>query len=97
MVRTQILLADHQHVVLMADELTKIPYAIVLGRRVRRTVQQNVSISVSIMLLLILVTLVYDMPLPFGVIGHEGSTLLVVINGLRLLSFRPSWGILNSP
>lgn len=41
--------------------------------------------AVSVILLLVISNFVQDIALPFGVIGHEGSTLLVILNGMRLL------------
>lgn len=76
-------------VVLMSDEVEKVDYAIHLGRCARRIVRQNVYFSIGWMLLLVVLALTVDMPLPLAVISHEGSTLLVAANGLRLLSGRP--------
>jgi Cd2+/Zn2+-exporting ATPase len=75
-------------VVLMADDLSKLPYAIELSRRARRIVWQNIAFSLGVIVMLILGVLVIDLPLPLGVVGHEGSTLIVVANGLRLLRSR---------
>ncbi len=72
-------------VVLMADDLTKLPYAIELSRRARRIVWQNIVFSLTVIVMLILGVFFVNLPLPLGVIGHEGSTLVVVANGLRLL------------
>ena len=72
-------------VVLMADDLTKLPYAIELSRRARRIVWQNIAFSLGIIVMLILGVFFINLPLPLGVVGHEGSTLVVVANGLRLL------------
>ncbi len=77
-------------VVLMSDELSKVDYAIRLGRRARRVVRQNVWFSVVWMAALVLVTVTVGMPLTLAVVGHEGSTLLVVLNGLRLLRGKPN-------
>ena len=77
-------------VVLMADDLMKIPYAIGLGRQATRVVKQNLSFALSVIAVLIVATLLGVVGLPLGVIGHEGSTVLVVLNGLRLLSFKPN-------
>ena len=76
-------------VVLMSDDIEKIDYVIHLGKRARRVVRQNVYFSVGWMLFLIALTLTVGMPLPLAVVGHEGSTLLVAANGLRLLSGAP--------
>lgn len=80
-------------VVLMGDQLSRLPYAIRLSRQAQRIVKQNVFFSIGIMFLLISLTILvpffwvdFHLPLPLGVVGHEGSTLLVVANGLRLLT-----------
>ena len=72
-------------VVLMADDLTKLPYAIALSRRTRRTIRQNLAFSLAVIAALVTAALTVGIPLPLGVIGHEGSTVVVVLNGLRLL------------
>ena len=72
-------------VVLMADDLTKLPYAIDLSRRTRHTIRQNLGFSLAVIGTLVVATLTRGIPLPLGVIGHEGSTIIVVLNGLRLL------------
>ena len=77
-------------VVLMSDELSKVDYAIRLGRRARRVVRQNVWFSIGWMAALVLVTVTVGIPLTLAVVGHEGSTLLVVLNGLRLLHGKPN-------
>ncbi|MNU66335.1 Zinc-transporting ATPase [compost metagenome] len=72
-------------VVLMNDDLERIAEAITLSRRARRIVKQNIVFAISVILLLIAGNFVQGIPLPLGVIGHEGSTILVILNGLRLL------------
>ena len=72
-------------VVLMSDELDKVDYLFRLGRRSRRTVRQNVWFSVVWMALLVVAASTVGIPLTLAVVAHEGSTLLVVLNGLRLL------------
>ncbi|MFQ5847504.1 MAG: heavy metal translocating P-type ATPase [Candidatus Methylomirabilales bacterium] len=72
-------------VVLMADDLTKLPQALGLSRRCRRVILQNLAFAGVVILGLVASTLIGWMTLPIGVVGHEGSTLLVVANGLRLL------------
>jgi Cd2+/Zn2+-exporting ATPase len=72
-------------VVLMADRLLDVPYAIELARRMRRVVRQNLVFASAVILTLATLTLFDKVPLPLGVLGHEGSTILVTINGLRLL------------
>ena len=76
-------------VVLMGDDITKVDYVIHLGKRARRVVRQNVWFSVGWMAFLVLVTVTVGMPLTLAVVAHEGSTLLVALNGLRLLRGGP--------
>ena len=76
-------------VVLMSDDIEKIDYVIHLGRRARRVVRQNVWFSVGWMFFLVVVALTIELPLTLAVVGHEGSTLLVALNGLRLLRGSP--------
>lgn len=72
-------------VVLMKDDLTQIASTIKLSRKMKRIVKQNISFSICVMLILIVSNFFQMMNLPFGVIGHEGSTILVILNSLRLL------------
>lgn len=77
-------------VVLMADDLSKLPYVMELSKQARRVVWQNIAFSLVVIVMLVLGTFgVFgpQLPLPLGVVGHEGSTVLVVFNGLRLLAF----------
>jgi Cd2+/Zn2+-exporting ATPase len=75
-------------VVLMADGLAHLPHAIGLARRARRTVFQNLAFALSVIVLLVAAAFGARLPLPLGVVGHEGSTVIVVLNGLRLLGYR---------
>lgn len=72
-------------VVLMGDDLQKLPYAVALGRRASRIIRQNLAFATLVIALLVISTFAAGMGLPLGVVGHEGSTLLVTLNGLRLL------------
>ena len=74
--------------VLLGDNLQNIPFAISLSRRARTVIWQNFTIAIGVILVLVISALGFSLPLPFGVVGHEGSTVLVCLNGLRLLSFR---------
>ncbi len=71
--------------VLVRDDLMQLSYAVRLARRARRVVRQNLAFACAVIAVLVVTNLVHDLALPLGVIGHEGSTLLVVLNGLRLL------------
>jgi Zn2+/Cd2+-exporting ATPase len=76
-------------VVLISDDIEKVDYVVHLGRRARRVVRQNVYFSVGWMFFLVVATLTVGIPLPLAVVAHEGSTLLVAANGLRLLRGSP--------
>ena len=71
--------------VIVRDELAAIPTAIALSRRARRLVVQNLVIAAAIITGLVIWDLAGHLPLPLGVAGHEGSTVLIGLNGLRLL------------
>lgn len=73
-------------IVLMQNDLSRLPYAMKLSRKMQRIVKQNVFFSVAIILLLIVSNFMQVVDLPLGVIGHEGSTILVILNGLRMLN-----------
>lgn len=82
-------------VVLMASDLSKLPFILHLGRQAERIVRQNVIFSVGVIVILVIATILlpllwpgFLLPLPLGVVGHEGSTLIVVTNGLRILALR---------
>lgn len=73
-------------VVLMKNDLSKIAYAVRLSRKMQRIVKQNIFFSIGIIVLLIASNFLQAVDLPLGVIGHEGSTILVILNGLRMLN-----------
>lgn len=72
-------------VVLMSDDLNKLAWMIRLSKKSKRVVWQNIVFSLAVITLLVSSVFLFDLPLPLGVVAHEGSTLLVVLNGLRLL------------
>jgi Cd2+/Zn2+-exporting ATPase len=71
----------------MSDDLTHLPYAIGLARKARTTVWQNLTFALAVIVILVASAFGAHLPLPIGVVGHEGSTVLVVLNGLRLLGY----------
>ena len=75
-------------VVLMSDDLQNIPYVIALSRQTRKTLIVNLAFATLMMGVLIVAALTSYLPLPLAVIGHEGGTVLVSLNGLRLLLFK---------
>ncbi|WP_096437689.1 heavy metal translocating P-type ATPase [Alteribacter populi] len=76
---------DTADIVLMNNELEKITLSFQLSKRLNRVVKQNLIFSVAVILLLLTANFAQQLTLPLGVIGHEGSTLVVILNGLRLL------------
>jgi Cd2+/Zn2+-exporting ATPase len=75
-------------VVLVGNDLTAVPYAVGLARKARRILIQNLAFASAVVVLLVLLTFGVNLRLPMAVVGHEGSTVLVVLNGLRLLGYR---------
>jgi Cd2+/Zn2+-exporting ATPase len=75
-------------VVLMSDDLRQIAYAISLSRQTRKVVIQNLVFAIAVIAVLVISALGFELALPLGVIGHEGSTVIVVLNGLRLLAYK---------
>ncbi|MDQ0175653.1 heavy metal translocating P-type ATPase [Bacillus chungangensis] len=72
-------------VVLMKNDLPRIAEAIRLSKRMNRIIKQNVFFSIIVIMGLIASNFLQILDLPYGVIGHEGSTILVILNSLRLL------------
>ncbi len=72
-------------VLLMSDDLSRLPGVLREARRTRRVVRQNLTFAFIVMVTLMILAMIGEISLPIGVIGHEGSTLVVVANGLRLL------------
>ena len=75
-------------IVLMGDELRHLPYVIGLSRQTRRTLIQNLGFAVAVIVSLVGAVLGIGLTLPLSVVGHEGSTVLVSLNGLRLLGYK---------
>ncbi|MGP4071831.1 heavy metal translocating P-type ATPase [Piscibacillus sp. B03] len=71
--------------VLMNSELHKIERSYKLSTKLNRIIKQNLIFSIAVIILLITANFAQNLTLPLGVIGHEGSTILVILNGLRLL------------
>lgn len=72
-------------VVLMKNDLPKIAEAVKLSKKMNRIIKQNIIFSIAGIMLLIISNFLQVLALPMGVIGHEGSTILVILNSLRLL------------
>lgn len=76
--------------VLMGDKVERLATAIDLSRLARRVVWQNIIFSLSVMIGLIIAAFTIGLALPLGVLGHEGSTVIVVTNGLVQLLLLPT-------
>ena len=72
-------------IALLSDDLSKLAVAYDLARKANRVIKQNLIFALGVLTVMVIFTLVENLPLPLGVVGHEGGTLLVVANGLRLL------------
>jgi Cd2+/Zn2+-exporting ATPase len=83
-------------VVLMRDDLNALPFAVWLGRKARARVLENLVFGFAMIAVLITASF-FSLPLWVGVLGHEGSTLLVVLNGLRLLWEKPGAALAGPP
>ena len=75
-------------VILMHDRIENVPTAFHLSRRARRVIRQNLFVSLGTVAVLVSFALAQKINLSLGVVGHEGSTVLVVLNGLRLLRLK---------
>jgi Cd2+/Zn2+-exporting ATPase len=75
-------------VALMSDDLMRLPFAVGISRASRAIVRQNVFISMGMVFTLIPLAITGVVPIWLAVIMHEGSTVAVVLNGLRLLGYR---------
>jgi len=84
--KTQVAL-ETADVVLMSDDLARLPFIIDLGRRTRRILQQNLWIALIVIVSMSILALTGLAGISTAVVLHEGSTILVVLNGLRLLRY----------
>jgi cation-transporting P-type ATPase J len=82
--------------VIVRDDLATLPAVIALSRRARSIVIANLAIATTFITGLVLWDLLGHLPLPLGVAGHEGSTVIVGLNGMRLLAQR-AWTIIPTP
>jgi Cd2+/Zn2+-exporting ATPase len=74
-------------IALMADKLDNLPFAIGLSRKAKKIITQNLVISLGMVAILVPLTLLGAIAIGPAVVGHEGSTILVVLNALRLLKY----------
>lgn len=74
-------------VALMSDDLRRLPYAIRLSRKTLNTIRQNIAFALLVIVLLVSTALFGWLRLSLGVFGHEGSALIVILNGMRMRRF----------
>ena len=74
-------------VALMADDLAQLPFAVGLSRSTSRIIKQNLYVSLGVVAVLIPAT-IFGLNIGTAVLFHEGSTLIVVVNALRLLAYK---------
>lgn len=72
-------------IVLMRDRLDQVPMLIKLGRKTNKIIRVNLMFGAGMILTLTIASMFFKLPLTLAVIGHEGSTVLVILNGIRLL------------
>src|SRR5699024_8261499 len=77
---------DVADAVLMKNDLTRFAYTHRVAKRLRKIVWQNIFMALAIVVLLVILNMTGNMNMTFAVIIHEGSTLLVILNGLRMLT-----------
>lgn len=75
-------------VALLSDDLRKLLSAFNLSKKANGIIKQNLIFAIGILSVMVFITTFFYLPLPLGVVGHEGGTLLVVANGLRLLFWK---------
>jgi Cd2+/Zn2+-exporting ATPase len=79
---------EQAEVVLMNDRLENFLLALDLSRQTRKVIRQNIFVALGTVGVMVLATFLYPLPLALGVAAHEGSTVVVVLNSLRLLFMR---------
>jgi len=79
---------EQAEVVLMNDRLENFALALDLSGQARRIIRQNMGVALGTAILMVTAAFVFPLPLALGVAAHEGSTVVVVLNSLRLLLFR---------
>ena len=75
-------------IALMSDDVSKVPYAIGLSKKTNAIIRQNIAFALVIVFVLLIATLFGFLELSSGILGHEASALLVILNGMRLLRYK---------
>lgn len=76
--------------VLMSEGLRRLPFAVELSRVATQTIKQNMTIALGVSAVLVIATILNRVDISSAVVLHEGSTLLVLFNGLKLIRFKGS-------
>lgn len=79
---------ESSDIVIVQNDLNKLYHSFKLSKKLNSIIYQNIIFSVSVIIILIILNLFGILDLPLGVVFHEGSTILVILNGLRLLRFK---------
>lgn len=74
-------------IILVKNNLCRVPFILGMAKKTNQIIKQNIIFSLGVILLLITANIMQFMNLPLGVLGHEGSTILVILNGLRMLTY----------
>lgn len=74
-------------IIIMNDDLSSLPHLFKLAKKMKTIIYQNMIFAISVIILLLISNVFGLIALPIGVIGHEGSTILVILNSLRLLKY----------
>lgn len=75
-------------IILVKDDISNLRFAIEISRKLKTIITQNIIFALSVIVLLVISNFMNQVDLPLGVIGHEGSTILVILNSLRLLAVK---------
>jgi Cd2+/Zn2+-exporting ATPase len=88
---------EQSELVLMNDRIEKLHSALFLSLKARSIIRQNLAVSIGTVLVMVSSAMLGIVPLPIGVLAHEGSTVVVCLNSLRLLFLREPSQLLSSP
>ena len=79
---------ESSDLVVVQNDLSKIYHSYELSKKLNTIVYQNIAFAIGVIIILIILNVAGILDLPLGVVFHEGSTIMVILNGLRLLGFK---------
>lgn len=79
---------ESSDLVVVQNDLSKIYHSYELSKKLNTIIYQNISFAIGVIVILIILNIIGILDLPLGVVFHEGSTIMVILNGLRLLRFK---------